>query len=1156
MRIAGIQKLGYYPTPPHTLQLITQALTIPAHTTGPVRLLDPCAGQGEALAHLTAHLRQQHASVESYGIELADTRAPLAANVLDHLLHADYREVNLSQFGWGLLFLNPPYDHEAGNAGTAKNRQEYTFLRDTLVRLQNGGVLVYLVPIGLLEQEKVCRVLAANLDRISVWRLPDDEFEQFDQIVLFGIARDKPLPNEEMQRLLHSYSLENLPPSLEEFNLPPYIVPASPISDDKLLFRRLSLGYEEVLSTAATKGAHTTPLWRDWTKPATEDGFRPVVPLRTGHVASLISSGQMGTVHLGTLVAKGRCVKDTIYFDAGGNEVEADDPTMKSSKERFITQVHTLSTGGEHKVIESVADMEAFLQEHGPAIAQAIAGKYQPLYSEPTPEEWAHVSRLMRHKRLPGRSEGGLLPAQKHVAIAAVRSLKAQGWADLTCEMSTGKTCMSLAAIDLAHAYPAIVLCPSHLTEKWAREARDVIPGVHAQVINSLSDLQTFAARYRCGDKAVAVLSKEKAKLGPGWQAAVTWRPRRIAVEFDAVGTPVATAVVKLPACPTCGAFVCDKEGVPLRDAPTKPVKCHVCQQPLYTFHGFRRWPISDYIKRHLKGFFQTLIADEFHSFKGAATDQAESYHHLVLATKYTMNLTGTLFGGKATDLFWLRYRIDPAVRREYAFDDAQRWAEHYGRLERTFNRNDDDLDYGAYNAKKRYVVNTKEIPGISPAIFSRLLQSCIFVRITDLGYALPAYHEGIQRIEMASAQHRQYQHLHATLYEVIERGIGWNADPQDRHQARVMLSVWLQNCLSRPNACFRQETVHWSPDGERIPFTTQPDDDETERLAALGIEPDDEGNAPFILHPIEEGRPKEDELIRLAQAELRHGRKLILGVRQTGTRDIQPHLQSILAQAGIRAVILPDSLPPAKREAWIDRQVHDIDVLITNPKKIETGLDLIKFATIICFEIEYSLYTLWQFMRRVWRLGQTKPVKVLFLVYQHTLEEAALALIGEKMKAALLLYGDNAASAITADADAGEASLLNELATRILKGEQLTADGVAGLLAPAITNPQDQDPEQHPFADDEAFITPPEPAPAPLSPVESTIDGEARAKHDHEVGREPSGWPHLTPPPADPSGQLSLWQLLVEPIVRKPAAKVQQQAAAQLSFLDLMTAG
>ena len=40
------------------------------------------------------------------------------------------------------------------------------------------------------------------------------------------------------------------------------------------------------------------------------------------------------------------------------------------------------------------------------------------------------------------------------------------------------------------------------------------------------------------------------------------------------------------------------------------------------------------------------------------------------------------------------------------------------------------------------------------------------------------------------------------------------------------MLSVWLQNCLARRNSCFRAETVHWSPDGERVPFTVGPDDE------------------------------------------------------------------------------------------------------------------------------------------------------------------------------------------------------------------------------------------------------------------------------------------------------------------------------------------
>jgi hypothetical protein len=1130
MRIAAIEKLGYYPTPPQTLRLITQALTPAGGSGSTLRLLDPCAGQGEALASIATHLRNGHHAVTSYGIELAEARAPLAADVLDHVLHADYRDANLSQYAWGLLYLNPPYDHEAGNVGTKKHRQEYTFLRDTLVRLQTGGVLVYVVPISLLASDNVCRVLAANFDELSVWRLPAEEFDTFGQIVIFGLAREQPQPNQPLQRLLHSYTLENLPPSLADFDRPPYVVPASPVADSALRFRKLTLSYAEILTAVTTKGAHSNPLWRDWTKPASELSFRPVVPLRTGHVASLISSGQMGTVKLGTIVAKGRAVKQLIYLDHNGNEVDANDPTMHSSKERFITQVHTLNLTGEHQVIESVAAMEAFLANHGPAIAQAISQQYQPLYSEPTVAEWSHLSRLMRHKRLPGRSEGGFLPAQKHVAIAAVRSLRAQGWVDIIAEMGFGKTSVSLAALDLANAYPAIVLCPSHMTEKWAREARDVIPGVRAEVVNNLAQLQRFVARYRSGEKAVAVLSKEKAKLGPGWRVAVAWRPRRIVTEHDRLGRPLATGVVKLPSCPACGALITDKEGVPQQTTPTKPVKCHHCDAPLYEFHGLRRWPLADYIRRHCKGFFHTLIADEFHQFKGASTDQAESYHHLVLATKYQINLTGTLFGGKSTDLFWLRYRIDPKIRQEYAFTDTQRWAEHYGRLERTFNTPDDNADYGSYNAKKRFVVNTKEIPGISPAIFARLLNSCIFVRITDLGYQLPAYHEEIHRLSLDSERSAQYELLHTTLYAVIQSGVGWEADPLARQRARAMLSVWLQNCLSRPNATFRAETVHWSPEGERVPFMVDPSmlDLPADEVPEL----DEADETPFVLPPIAGLSPKEQALIRLAQAEIRQGRKLILGVRQTGTRDIQPHLQQLLNAAGIRAVILPDSLAPAKREGWIAQHLHNIDVLITNPKKVETGIDLVAFATIVCYEAEYSLFTLWQFMRRVWRLGQTQPVRIVFLVYQHTLEAAALALIGEKMKAALLLYGDNAASAITADADAGEASLLNELANRILAGEQFTADGVNHLLAPTIA-----DETSNPLFAEPAIVEP--------TTIEPTINESPSPAPTHQ----PTIWEAAEPSEALPSSHFTaIWARIAPPRKTKQA----HDGSAQLSFLEL----
>jgi hypothetical protein len=73
MRIAGIEKLGYYPTPPVVTQAIARWFTAPAV---PWRALDPCAGMGEALAQFTLAVGGE---CETWGVELAPARAEAAA---------------------------------------------------------------------------------------------------------------------------------------------------------------------------------------------------------------------------------------------------------------------------------------------------------------------------------------------------------------------------------------------------------------------------------------------------------------------------------------------------------------------------------------------------------------------------------------------------------------------------------------------------------------------------------------------------------------------------------------------------------------------------------------------------------------------------------------------------------------------------------------------------------------------------------------------------------------------------------------------------------------------------------------------------------------------------------------------------------------------
>ena len=130
---------------------------------------------------------------------------------------------------------------------------------------------------------------------------------------------------------------------------------------------------------------------------------------------------------------------------------------------------------------------------------------------------------------------------------------------------------------------------------------------------------------------------------------------------------------------------------------------------------------------------------------------------------------------------------------------------------------------------------------------------------------------------------------------------------------------------------------------------------------------------------------------------------------------------------------------------------MDDLDVLIVNPGKVETGLDLVRLATAVFYEVEYSLPRWQQALGRLHRLGQTQAVKGVYVAYRGTMEEQALGLMGAKKKAQLLLYGENAYSAIAEEAEDDNGDFLRDLAGRVLAGEDLS-DGLAGLVTDTQT--------------------------------------------------------------------------------------------------------
>jgi len=77
--------------------------------------------------------------------------------------------------------------------------------------------------------------------------------------------------------------------------------------------------------------------------------------------------------------------------------------------------------------------------------------------------------------------------------------------------------------------------------------------------------------------------------------------------------------------------------------------------------------------------------------------------------------------------------------------------------------------------------------------------------------------------------------------------------------------------------------------------------------------------------------------------------------------------------------------------------------------------------------------------MKRVWRLGQQNSVHVTFLAYAHTVEEEILRRMGQKKKAAQLLYGKEAAGVLVeTDSD----DLQRELIQAAIEGRAFKSAG------------------------------------------------------------------------------------------------------------------
>lgn len=410
---------------------------------------------------------------------------------------------------------------------------------------------------------------------------------------------------------------------------------------------------------------------------------------------------------------------------------------------------------------------------------------------------------------------------------------------------------------------------------------------------------------------------------------------------------------------------------------------------------GVRKYAVSRYIKKYLRGYFDFAIFDEAHEYKGGGSAQGLAMHDLIKASRWQLALTGTIAGGYASHFFYLLFRLDPRkmCSMGYTCDAAgeRRFVERYGTTATEYEV--ETGKNGNYNtmSRGRMIGSPKCRPGISLSIFTDfLMDKAVFLNLSDMSSYLPPLNETVEYVELEDEIYDAYRNVRDKMKKaMIEQELG-----------NSILGSFLQFSLSYTDKPYGRSDVLSPIDGDII------------------------AEIPDLSYLTKEGKllNKERRLCEIVKSELEEDRNVFVYCEYTGKGEAQvtKRLKDIIIrECGLRVKeveVLESSSPPAEeREEWMHYMASKgVRVFITNPRCVKTGLDFLfeykevmyNFPTIIFYQYSYDLFTMWQASRRHYRLNQILECRTVYLLSERTIQIDALEMVASKQVATSAIQG------------------------------------------------------------------------------------------------------------------------------------------------------
>ena len=646
--------------------------------------------------------------------------------------------------------------------------------------------------------------------------------------------------------------------------------------------------------------------------------------------------------------------------------------------------------GSEMPRLAEIGSLSKYLNTFGKSLADQIKESYHPLFDPETEMISPQLKRV--NEFIHDKTGYYLYPAQLSAAQGAQKALASKRPAIIVAECGSGKTKIGAAATYACYASEGIskafcvVLCPSHMLKKWQREILETVPKASAVIIRQIRELQEAYRIFETGSQSVfVILSKEKARDGYQRAPAVLWSDSRKGFLCPDCGKTIPMPIggedssCFIPAdpsfflketrqnhrCPNCGTvlwaptanrdtengwakvsglgFVCrriisDYFSLATSTEMRERLEC-LNSGVLSRCIAARRYPISLYIRKKMKGKVNTFLCDELHNYN-QHSGQGDAMYDIYTVSRHFVGLTATLVNGYASGIFHLLYRLTPS-RMQIDHQDyfkPQKFSHEYGVTQMVYRESRKE-EYSANRRKPIRKIGEKQLPGISPLVYTRfLIENAIFLSLSDMGKQLPEYEEIPVCLNLAPAVKEEYERIQNTFVQVMKKDFGL------RNRLQSSFISLLTAYADQP---YGQHAILSPDDGTPLII-------------------------PRNIATAADKSEKDLKTLEIIKRKRLSGEKVLVYTSWTRL-DTQKKLGDFLNEEGIRCCTLTTAVVPQKREEWLEQRLAEgIDVLITNPTLVETGLDLNSFTTLIFYNINYNLFTLRQSSRRSWRINQS----------------------------------------------------------------------------------------------------------------------------------------------------------------------------------------